>query len=74
MYFFYLDIGFLSEEKNYTSGNLGSSALDTLPEDRASDPKKGEYRRVYHDWKPSVEKTDWLGTIHAIEGNLIKVR
>lgn len=27
-----------------------------------------EYKRVYPDWKPTIEKTDVVGVMEAIEG------
>ncbi|XP_065351487.1 uncharacterized protein LOC135946924 isoform X2 [Cloeon dipterum] len=39
----------------------GSGILDTLPEE-----KTGSYRRVYSDWKPTIEKTDVVGAMEAI--------
>ncbi|XP_059488775.1 inverted formin-2 isoform X2 [Neocloeon triangulifer] len=41
----------------------GSSILDTLPEEKQT----GTYRRVYSDWKPTIEKTDVVGAMEAIE-------
>lgn len=50
------------------------TSLDTLPEDRPTgDVNKKGYRRVYHDWKPSVDKTDVVGTMEAIEGMKINI-
>ena len=49
--------------------------MDTLPEGRPPDSKqRSEYRRGYHDWKPSVEKTDVFGTMEAIEGTVFYQR
>jgi hypothetical protein len=45
--------------------NGGSNILDTLPEEKT---QSGQYRRVYSDWKPTVEKTDVVGTMEAIAG------
>jgi len=36
------------------------NTLDTLPEEK--------YRRVYSDWRPTIEKTDVVGAMEAIEG------
>ncbi|KAG0729120.1 hypothetical protein GWK47_030969 [Chionoecetes opilio] len=43
------------------------SPLSTLPEDRPSDTPAAGYRRVYDDWKPSVDKTDVGRVMEAIE-------
>jgi inverted formin-2 len=45
--------------------NGGTNILDTLPEEKT---QSGQYRRVYSDWKPTVEKTDVVGTMEAIAG------
>ncbi|KAK6641738.1 hypothetical protein RUM44_013453 [Polyplax serrata] len=45
-----------------------SSILDPLPEEKVSrtnDPM--EYKRVYPDWKPTIDKTDVVGVMEAIE-------
>lgn len=55
-------------------GGVGSgvASLGTLPEDQTSEDHGGGggrgYRRVYQDWRPSVEKTDVVGAMEAIEG------
>jgi len=41
------------------------STLDTLPEDRSTNT---QYRRVYSDWRPTIDKTDVVGAMEAIEG------
>lgn len=43
------------------------SPLSTLPEDRPSDTPSTGYRRVYDDWRPSVDKTDVSRVMEAIE-------
>jgi len=50
-----------------------SGALHTLPEERVGRPNDAvapatEYKRVYPDWKPAIEKTDVVGAMEAIEG------
>nr|CAD7426280.1 unnamed protein product [Timema monikensis] len=42
------------------------STLDTLPEEKAT-PPTSQYKRVYSDWKPTIEKTDVVGAMEAIE-------
>jgi hypothetical protein len=54
-----------STESTEGDNRNGSSILDTLPEEKA---QSGQYRRVYSDWKPTVEKTDVVGAMEAIEG------
>lgn len=47
-----------------------SGILDTLPEERPSKIEDAmSYKRVYPDWKPTVDKTDVVGAMEAIEGN-----
>lgn len=41
------------------------STLDTLPEEK---PTNTQYKRVYSDWRPTIEKTDVVGAMEAIEG------
>jgi hypothetical protein len=45
----------------------GAGLLDTLPEGKLAD--QGQYKRVYSDWKPTIEKTDVVRAMEAIEGN-----
>lgn len=50
-----------------------SGILDTLPEERISksnEPSPMEYKRVYPDWKPTIDQTDVVGVMEAIEGNV----
>lgn len=42
----------------------GRSTLDTLPEG-------SQYKRVYPDWKPTIDKTDVVGAMEAIAGEFI---
>ncbi|XP_066985024.1 uncharacterized protein [Macrobrachium rosenbergii] len=49
-----------------SSGGIGPS-LGTLPEDQPSEETQTGYQRVYRDWRPSVEKTDVVGAMEAIE-------
>ncbi|KAG8318057.1 FH2 domain-containing protein 1, variant 2 [Homalodisca vitripennis] len=44
-----------------------SLTLDTLPEGKLAQGA-GQYKRVYSDWKPTVDKTDVVGTMEAIAG------
>jgi len=41
------------------------STLDTLPEEKSTST---QYKRVYSDWRPTIEKTDVVGAMEAIEG------
>lgn len=41
--------------------------LDTLPEGKLAQGN-AQYKRVYTDWRPTVEKTDVVGTMEAIAG------
>jgi len=41
------------------------STLDTLPEEKSTNT---QYKRVYSDWRPTIEKTDVVGAMEAIEG------
>ncbi|XP_047102012.1 uncharacterized protein LOC124721206 [Schistocerca piceifrons] len=43
------------------------STLDTLPEEKATLGKTTNYKRVYPDWRPTIEKTDVVGAMEAIE-------
>lgn len=40
------------------------STLDTLPEEKSTNT---QYKRVYSDWRPTIEKTDVVGAMEAIE-------
>ena len=42
------------------------STLDTLPEEKSTSAP--QYKRVYSDWRPTIEKTDVVGAMEAIEG------
>lgn len=42
-----------------------SSTMNVLFEDK---PSQQEYSRVYSDWRPTVEETDVMRTMEAIEG------
>jgi hypothetical protein len=42
-----------------------SGTLDTLPEEKSTNT---QYKRVYSDWRPTIEKTDIVGAMEAIEG------
>ncbi|XP_063233866.1 uncharacterized protein LOC134537410 [Bacillus rossius redtenbacheri] len=50
------------------------STLDTLPEERVEKSVSqapatcAQYKRVYSDWRPTIEKTDVAGVMEAIEG------
>ena len=39
--------------------------MDTLPEEKSTNT---QYKRVYSDWRPTIEKTDVVGAMEAIEG------
>lgn len=45
--------------------------LDTLPEGKLAEGNS-QYKRVYSDWKPTVDKTDVVGTMEAIAGKTYK--
>lgn len=46
-----------------------SGTLDTLPEEKTTKTNEvTEYKRVYPDWKPTIDKTDVVGAMEAIEG------
>lgn len=46
-----------------------SGILDTLPEEKISRTNEPmQYKRVYPDWKPTIDKTDVVGVMEAIEG------
>jgi hypothetical protein len=36
-----------------------------LPEEKSTST---QYKRVYSDWRPTIEKTDVVGAMEAIEG------
>ncbi|KAL0275923.1 UNVERIFIED_CONTAM: hypothetical protein PYX00_003637 [Menopon gallinae] len=45
-----------------------SGILDTLPEERTTRTNGvPEYKRVYPDWKPTIDRTDVVGVMEAIE-------
>ncbi|GLH12264.1 Protein diaphanous [Gryllus bimaculatus] len=43
------------------------STLDTLPEEKSTQVQPNTYKRVYPDWRPTIEKTDVVGAMEAIE-------
>ncbi|XP_066999083.2 uncharacterized protein form3 [Anabrus simplex] len=43
------------------------STLDTLPEEKTTQSQGSQYKRVYPDWKPTIEKTDVVKAMEAIE-------
>lgn len=51
--------------ETFRTENEGKSATNTLTEDRSV--HEGGFSEVY-DWRPSVEKTDVMRTMEAIEG------
>ncbi|KAG8230024.1 hypothetical protein J437_LFUL008465, partial [Ladona fulva] len=56
-----------SDNKPFSDGKdaLGMASKKGILSPGVAAP--GQYRRVYQDWKPSVEKTDLVGTMEAIE-------
>ena len=46
------------------------TALGTVPEGKSLESGSSSYKRVYKDWKPSVEQKDILGAMEAIEGGV----
>lgn len=44
-----------------------NNTLDTLPEGKLAEGGM-QYKRVYSDWKPTIEKTDVVGAMEAIAG------
>ncbi|RZF46426.1 hypothetical protein LSTR_LSTR012501 [Laodelphax striatellus] len=49
------------------SESEGRGTLDTLPEGKLAEAGHcSQYKRVYPDWKPTIEKTDVVGTMEAI--------
>jgi len=42
--------------------------LDTLPEGKLANAKNDGYKRVYTDWRPTIDKTDVVGVMEAIAG------
>jgi hypothetical protein len=57
------DVGDISHHLAESEGRGGT--LDTLPEEKSTST---QYRRVYSDWRPIIEKTDVVGAMEAIEG------
>ncbi|XP_045619895.1 uncharacterized protein [Procambarus clarkii] len=74
-----LDLDTSLDEGGGMGGSVtgGVASLGTLPEDQQSEDHErqggigvggtGGYRRVYQDWRPSVEKTDVVRAMEAIE-------
>ncbi|XP_071443548.1 uncharacterized protein form3 [Hetaerina americana] len=56
----------LPEGKLATTDAIGLASKKGILSPGVAAP--GQYRRVYQDWKPSVEKTDVVGAMEAIEG------
>lgn len=54
--------------ENDSESDGRSSILDTLPEGKLADANKDGYKRVYTDWKPTIDKTDVVGVMEAIAG------
>ncbi|XP_054270873.1 inverted formin-2 isoform X2 [Macrosteles quadrilineatus] len=50
-----------------------SLTLDTLPEGKLASGTP-QYKRVYSDWRPTVDKTDVVGAMEAIAGAESKVK
>jgi hypothetical protein len=56
--------------ENDSESDGRSSILDTLPEGKLADVNNDEYKRVYSDWRPTIDKTDVVGVMEAIAGKL----
>lgn len=54
--------------ENDSESDGRSSILDTLPEGKLADASRDGYKRVYTDWKPTIDKTDVVGVMEAIAG------
>lgn len=55
--------------ENDSESDGRSSILDTLPEGKlAKDANNDGYKRVYSDWRPTIDKTDVVGVMEAIAG------
>lgn len=54
--------------ENDSESDGRSSILDTLPEGKLADANKDGYKRVYSDWRPTIDKTDVVGVMEAIAG------
>lgn len=55
--------------ENDSESDGRSSILDTLPEGKlATDGNNDGYKRVYSDWRPTIDKTDVVGVMEAIAG------
>jgi len=54
--------------ENDSESDGRSSILDTLPEGKLADANKDGYKRVYADWRPTIDKTDVVGVMEAIAG------
>lgn len=53
--------------ENDSESDGRSSILDTLPEGKLANANDG-YKRVYSDWRPTIDKTDVVGVMEAIAG------
>lgn len=56
--------------ENDSESDGRSSILDTLPEGKLADANNDGYKRVYSDWRPTIDKTDVVGVMEAIAGKL----
>lgn len=54
--------------ENDSESDGRSSILDTLPEGKLADVNNDGYKRVYSDWRPTIDKTDVVGVMEAIAG------
>lgn len=54
--------------ENDSESDGRSSILDTLPEGKLADTNNEGYKRVYSDWRPTIDKTDVVGVMEAIAG------
>lgn len=52
--------------ENDSESDGRSSILDTLPEGKLANAKNDGYKRVYTDWRPTIDKTDVVGVMEAI--------
>lgn len=56
--------------ENDSESDGRSSILDTLPEGKLANANNDGYKRVYSDWRPTIDKTDVVGVMEAIAGKL----
>lgn len=54
--------------ENDSESDCRNNILHTLPEGKLANANNDGYKRVYSDWRPTIDKTDVVGVMEAIAG------